>query len=478
MTKNFTPPYPKPHKSKSTLFKRIIRAWDSWIHVVYEKSYTLKLGEVNMPAIDMYVAGEPSLVERILGKDADQFPKHEELAKLLRPLMGNSIFTTNGEVWAAQRSMLKKAFGHTHLRRTFDSMSAASDDLLTLLNKKHNTSNVFDVEPYMTHIAADIIYRTMFSENLTEHESKIIYDSFHAYQKNAQRAFILRLYGLPTFYHNKKVNREAKQIRETFGKYIKARFDKFNSLNEEEKSNYEERDILDSLLTAKHPSTAARFDLEEIIDQLGLFFIAGHETSATTLTWALYLIAKSPELQQELLEEVNNSLENGELTFDSTRQLKTLNFVFQETLRLYPPVGFLMREASCPMELRKKEIKEGSLIVVSPWLIQRSSNHWKNPHEFDPQRFDLTDEAAQVRCPVHDKASEEAYLPFGRGQRICMGASFAQQEAMIVLAKILLQYKINFVEKKEPEVISRVTTRPKHGIRLKFTPRSVTNKNN
>ncbi|MEM8593685.1 MAG: cytochrome P450 [Pseudomonadota bacterium] len=471
---NFTPPYPEPHQSKSSFIKRFIRGWDSWIHVVYKNSYNLKLGEVNLPRTDMFVVGEPNLVTDVFRNKDKLYPKSYQLMKLLEPLMGNSVFTSNGDEWEGQRSMLKNAFGHTHLKRAYGDMLSASNELINIVKKKAAETPEFNIEHYMTHVAADIIYRTMFSESLSEADSKKVFDAFHGFQKSAQKAFILRLYGLPSFFNKRSAKKQAERIRDTFGTYIQPRYEAFQALSDDEKEAYVEKNILDSLLTAKHPTTQQRFTLQEVIDQMGVFFIAGHETTASALSWALYMIAKSPELQESLHQEAKAILDHKEIAPEDIKTLKTFDLVFKETLRLYPPVGFFLREAGCDMSLRSKHIKQGSVVVVSPWLIQRSDNHWKNPHEFDAKRFDTNDSAAQARCPMHDKSHEQAYFPFGKGERICMGAAFAHQESMLVLSKFLYHFKLEPSNSHQPDVVSRVTTRPKNGIFLNIQERNST----
>jgi cytochrome P450 len=462
MKKSFTPPYPKPQAKKNKPLKRLIRGWKSWTDVLYEKSYTAKLGVSWFPAAKQFLIGDAKLVDKVLFNKNNQFPKHKILAKLLTPAIGSkSVFITNGELWKEQRKMMSQAFLHTNLKRSFDMMAEASDVMIDKL-KKRSGSNI-KIDLYMTHVTADIIYRTIFSKSLSSEEAQIVYKNFHDYQTFAQRRFILNLFRLPTFFSGKLAKKHGAQIRNIFTPHITKRYGHYHSLLEKEKNEHKDSDILDSLLRSKSPNDGRQFTVEEIIDQVAIIFLAGHETSAASLSWSLYLIAKSADLQEELYQEIK---ENPIQEHEDIKHLSKLKNVFQESLRLYPPVSFFMRQSSCPLKWRDKLIRTKDILVISPWLIQRSKNHWKNPHEFDPARFDTADKEAQLRCPMHENSIKDGYLPFGKGPRICIGAGFAMQEAMIILSNILREFKILYKENDEPEVVSRVTTRSKNGIYL------------
>ena len=141
------------------------------------------------------------------------------------------------------------------------------------------------------------------------------------------------------------------------------------------------------------------------------------------------------------------------------RDFHHLRNVFRETLRLYPPVAFLPREVSCPVDMRDKHLETGSMLVVAPWLTQRNKNNWACPHSFDPDRFD---------DPANAEMVKQAWFPFGRGPRVCVGAGFAQQEVMIVMATILRRFRLSVKPGYKPEPISRLTIRPRHGMKLLF----------
>ena len=453
MAVRFTPPYPVPHRAKSGLLARFLRGWRSWLDVFFEKSYTMRLGEVHIPALSFYVANELPLVRRVLEEDVADFPKHGFLRGLLDPLIGNSVFAASGEEWAEQRAMVNPAFGHTALKRVFASMGEAIDAFVSRLLAQ-DLSKPVGIDPFVTHVAADIIFRTLFSRPLTEAESRAIYDGFHAYQRHAQRAVMLRLYRLPQLGFDRRARRDAARIHTVFAAEVAARF---AATRERGADAGENDDILQALIDARHPETGRTFSQAEVMEQISTIFLAGHETSASAITWALYLLARDPDLQQQVRAEAGP----GPLAYEDLRGMTVTRDVFRETLRLYPPVSFLVREVTCPVTMRDKQLKQGGMVVVSPWLIQRSRDNFPEPHGFDPGRFTDPDQATACR---------HAYLPFGKGPRLCVGAGFANQEALLAIAGVVRAFRLSPVPGDVPTPVSRLTLRPGGGVRLWLTP--------
>lgn len=450
---SFTPPYPVPHRSKASLAKRFLTGWKSWIHTLFERSYTMKMGEIHLPRLDFYIANELRIVDEVMDDRERIYPKHDFLRELLDPLIGNSVFSANGTDWDHQRQMVNPAFTHTNLKRVFPVMQAAVDDLVRQMNAL-DLSRPVAIEPLMTHVAADIIYRTIFSVALTADEADRIYHAFHRFQKHVQPSAMLRIYGLPLFGFRKRAVRAAAHIHAVFAPIVRARFDAYHERGETGPS-----DILLSLLEARHPESGAPFTFEQIIDQVSTIFLAGHETAASAMSWSFYLLAECPHLQDALLAEMGDR----RLTFESLKGMEGLRNLFRETLRLYPPVSFFVRAVTRPTEMRGKKIDPGAMIVISPWLIQRNKDNFPCPHAFAPERF---------ADPEQAEACRRAYMPFGKGPRICVGAGFAMQEAMLVIGSVVQAFRLAFPEgRSRPQPVSRLTLRSEKGIFLDLTPR-------
>ncbi|MEJ7935779.1 cytochrome P450 [Sphingobium sp. AN558] len=448
----FTPPFPQPTRNKRTMLRRFFIGWDSWIHVLFEKSYTMKMGEVRGRGQLMYIANELSLVDRIL-RGGTEFPKHRELVRSLTPLIGNSVFSANGQDWENQRAMVNPAFAHTALTKSMPLMVGAADALIDRLDAADRSKPV-NIDPMMTHVAADIIFRTLFSQTLDTDRSFIIHQAFGRFQRLSHSASMLDLYGLPGGWFARRSVKPAEAIRNVFRPVVEERFHGFHA-----GVQAPHKDILQSLIEAKHPETGEHFTLAQVMDQVATIFLAGHETSASTMTWAYYLLAECAHIQDRARAEVAQVAGDQPLTAAMLKDMPVIRNIFRETLRLYPPLAFFPREVPCPMRMRDKDLEPGAMLVVAPWLTQRNKDNWACPHSFDPDRFD---------DPANADMAKQAWFPFSRGPRVCVGAGFAQQEVMTVIATVLRRYRMVVKPGWKPEPISRLTIRPRKGMKLMF----------
>ncbi len=453
---NFVPPYPKPHKNKSSFFLRFIRGWNSWLDVLFERSYKMKMGQFYTPRMTVFMVNDPEWVRKILVENPKDYPKHQLLHRLLEPLLGNSIFTTNGEVWERQRRLVDMAFEQARLKLVFPLMHACAKDMLARLDTVANGES-YEVDPEMTYVTADIIFRTILSENLEGSEAMEIYEAFVEFQRHAQRAMVLMIYRLPVWFVKRSGRRSAEQIRNILSGIIARRVKEYESGVTDK---YD--DILAGLMEAKDPVTGDSFNYQELVDQVCMLFLAGHETSASTLAWSMYLVSHAPDLQQQMYEEIMAAVGERDFEMSDMKKMPMVWDVFRESMRLYPPVGFFVREASHSHCIRDKQVPEGSPVMVSPWLIHRHRDLWERPDEFDPARF---------HTPAGEESLKCAYLPFSKGPRVCIGAAFATQEAILIIASVVRRFKLSADEEHVPQPIGRVTIRSNNGIRVRLQRR-------
>ena len=215
-------------------------------------------------------------------------------------------------------------------------------------------------------------------------------------------------------------------------------------------------------MTTADPETGQRFETSEMVDQVAIFFLAGHETSASGLAWALYLLALYPDWQDRVATEAQTAFGGAEPQFSHMSKLGVTRDVFRETLRLYPPVPMMVREATCPETFRNRAIPKGAQIVLSPWHLHRHERIWGDPDGFDPARYATDEGRAAMRC---------AYMPFSAGQRVCPGAGFAMIEGVLLLAMLVRAYRFETVPERPAMPVAHLTVRGKDGIWLKITPR-------
>ncbi|EJY8286665.1 cytochrome P450 [Campylobacter jejuni] len=449
------PFFPKPYKNKASTLLTFLLKRRSWLDGLYERSYKMQTGYVKMPNFDLYVINDTKEVKRMMVDEVREFPKSAFLHELLSPLLGESIFTTNGEVWKKQRELLRPSFEMTRINKVFNLMSEAVADMMDRFSKYPNHA-IIEVDEAMTFITADVIFRTIMSSKLDEEKGKKILNAFVTFQEQSVHTAMRRMFRFPKWLSyvlgDRKRAKAGDVIRQVLSDIIKSRYDMAD--------NAEFEDILGSLLLVVDADTNKRFSFEEILDQVAMLFLAGHETTASSLTWTLYLLSLYPKEQEKAYEEITQVLQGGAIEISHLRQFKYLTNIFKESLRLYPPVGFFAREAKKDTQVRDKLIKKDSGVVIAPWLIHRHEEFWTNPHGFNPSRFE-------------GEYKKDAYLPFGVGERICIGQGFAMQEAILILANILKTYKLELEEGFVPDVVGRLTVRSANGMRIKFSKREL-----
>jgi cytochrome P450 len=466
---HFCPAYPHPRKNKASRFLMFFSARRSWLDSLSERSYRMQMGEVHLPGLDLYMVNEPALVRRVLVGESASFPKSALMGDAFRPLLGDSILTTNGAQWARQRAMMEPAFAQARVQVAFPLMWDAVQAMLARLNTLPN-GFAHDMEVEMTHVTADIIFRTIFSQPLAGEAAHRIFAAFARFQSLAPRLLLPSVYGLRWLVSPWDVwrsRRAAREIRGLLEALVKPRFDACHLGAKAEAhppGNASPQDVLEVFLNARDPVTGEPFAFDEVVDQVAMLFLAGHETSASALTWALYLLAQAPAVQERMHREAVALGAKGDTDASAVKSLALARNVFRETLRLFPPVGFLARQSaqSCPM--RDKTVEQGASVVISPWLIQRHHSLWREPDAFNPDRYENDASRDSLR---------DAYLPFGMGPRVCMGAAFAQQEAVLILSSIVREYRLEAVPGHVPQPVGRLTIRSANGVRLTLHRRAM-----
>lgn len=447
------PFHPKPHNSKAGLITTFLLKRRSWLDGLYAKSYKMRAGRVKMPGFDLFVVNDPKEVRKIMVDNVKEFPKSDMLHELLKPLLGVSIFTTNGEVWKKQRELLRPSFEMTRISKVFDLMSSAAADMMDRF-RKYPDGSIVEVDEHMTFVTADVIFRTIMSSKLDEIKGKEILHAFVTFQEETARTAIRKFFCLPDWLSNilgeNKRMKAGAIIRKSLSDIIKPRYDSYKN------DNYS--DILSSLLHTVDASSGERFSFEEILDQVSMLFLAGHETTASSLTWTLYCLSLDQDAQQKAYNEIISINKDGKFSISDIKEMKYLTNVFKEALRLYPPVGFFARQSKGEAKIRDKVLQKGSGVVVAPWLIHRHDDFWDAPHEFRPDRH-------------NENIPKEKYMPFGLGERICIGQGFAMQEAIIILANILREFKLELKDGFVPDVVGRLTVRSANGMIIKMSKR-------
>ncbi len=452
-----TPPKPPSRPDKVSLWRYVRLFRQDILSAQPQKLYRARMAEFRTPFFRSFMINEPSLVKTVLNERPDDFPKSDRVREGLAPLLGNSVFVTNGEVWKRQRRIIDPAFEGGRLKETFPAMWQATEAALARLATRADGAPI-EIEAETSHAAADVIFRTLFSIPIEHEIAAGVFEEFRTYQRTQPLVNLAAFLPIPRWMprlHARRTRASAESIRKLIARLTEAR-------QQEITEGRAPDDLATKIMTTRDPVTGDVFEPAEMVDQVAIFFLAGHETSASALAWALYLLAIYPEVQDRVAAEALNGIDPATPTFSMVSRLSFTRDVFREVLRLYPPVPMMVRQATCPETFRGRDVPRGSQIVVSPWHLHRTPRLWDDPDGFDPDRW-KTENGKQCQ--------RDAYIPFSSGARVCTGAGFAMIEGALLLAMIVRRFRIEPVEGREPVPVAHLTVRARDGIWLRLTPR-------
>ncbi|KEJ97646.1 Cytochrome P450 [Pseudosulfitobacter pseudonitzschiae] len=447
------PPKPPSRPDKVSLWRYVRLFRRDLLSAQPARLYRAWMAEFRTPFFRSYMLNQPDLVELLLKERPDDFPKSDRISEGLRPLLGNSVFLTNGETWKRQRRIIDPAFEGGRLRDTFAAMWDAAEAAATRLDKR--AGQVVEIEAETSHAAADVIFRTLFSIPIEHEVATEVFDEFRRYQRGQPILNLAAFIPLPRWMprlHRKSTRASAARIRDLITRLTRDRMAAITAGTAPD-------DLATKIMTTADPYTGQTFDTEEMVDQVAIFFLAGHETSASALAWALYLMALYPDWQDRLAAEAQ-VLERADFAVMS--KLRLSRDVFRETLRLYPPVPMMVREAACPEHFRDRVVPKGSQLVLSPWHLHRHERLWDRPDDFDPDRWHTENGKTCAR---------NAYMPFSAGARVCTGAGFAMVEGPLILSRILRDFRVTLTDAPPPVPVAHLTVRSDGGIPLMLTRR-------
>jgi cytochrome P450 len=451
------PPKPADRPDKVSLWRYMRLFRQDILSAQPARLYRAWMAEFRTPFFRSYLANQPELVRLVLKERPGDFPKSMRVAEGLRPLLGQSVFLTNGATWERQRRIIDPAFEGGRLRDTFGAMWEASRACVARLGSQleAEASGVIEIEEVTSHAAADVIFRTLFSIPIENRIATQVFTEFRDYQRGQPILNIAAFLPLPRWmprFHRRSTRAAARSIRALITALTAARMAEIAAGTAPD-------DLATKIMTTADPETGARFDTEEMVDQVAIFFLAGHETSASALAWTLYLLALFPDWQERVAAEAA-ALEGPDFAVMS--RLRVSRDVFREALRLYPPVPMMVRETTCPERLRDRDVAPGAQIVISPWHLHRHNRLWDNPDGFDPARWETENGRACQR---------DAFIPFSAGARVCTGAGFAMVEGPLILSMLLRAFRFEVVPGRVPVPVAHLTVRAKDGIWLRVTRR-------
>ena len=387
---------------------------------------------------------DPDAIRRVLLEELENYPKSDVTKNLLRPAIGESLFIAEGAHWRWQRRAAAPVFSHRNVSALAPVMSAAAEASLARIEAADKRAS--DIYAEMVRATFDITASVTLSGSAL-FSSDEVHRAIDAYIAAAGKLSLFDILGLPMW-----VPRPSRVMAGASLKQMKTIAD--DAVNSRRSAGAGDvPDLLDLLLEGEDPETGRSMSTAELRDNLLTFIVAGHETTALTLAWAFYLCAFDQDIQNKARAEAQSALQGRTATAADLLNLPYCRMIIDEALRLYPPAALVSRTAQAPDTLAGREVKKGDTVMIPIYALHRNALLWDDPDAFRPERF-------------AEKPQRYAYLPFGDGPRICIGASFALQEAVIILATLLAKRRFSPVQGKTPDPVMILTLRPEGGVWL------------
>ena len=390
---------------------------------------------------------DPTAIREILLDRLDDYPKSLVTKNLLKPAIGDSLFIAEGAHWRWQRRAAAPAFSHRNMLNLAPIMTAAAERSCARIAQAG--PRAIDFLGEMVTTTFDVISDVTFSGDDTFNRNAV-HGAIDDYIAEAGKISLFDILGFPDWVPRPGRITSGKALREMKQVADRAIDDRSR------RGNTGTPDLLDLLLQGEDPKTKRRMNTAELRDNLLTFIVAGHETTALTLSWSLYLMGFDQSVQEKARAEAQSVLGGRAATGADLENLPYTRQIIDEALRLYPPAGIISRTACKPDTLGGREIRSGDTVMIPIYALGRNRLLWDDPDAFRPERFE-----------DRKNIDRYAYLPFGDGPRICIGASFALQEAVIILATLLSRFRFTPVPGKDPEPVMILTLRPDGGVWLK-----------
>lgn len=394
------------------------------------------------------LVNHPDLIEQIVVKQNRNFIKPFPF-RYTRKVLGNGLLTSEGSFWLRQRRLAAGAFHAEQVAGYSSDMVACTTRMLD----GWQDGQTRDVHADMMQVTLDIVARTLFGADVSDQSQDIGESLLHAlrsFSLNFGRRLPLPAW-IPTS-GNRRAKAAVRGLNQVVDQIICKR----------RAENAPRKDLLSMMLHARDEDDGSQMTDSQLADEARTFLLAGHETTAISLSWSFYLLATHPQIQQAVAEELDRVLKGRLPTAADMPNLKLTERVVLEAMRLYPPAFTIGREAVADFELGPYTIPAGTTIFMSQWVMHRDERYYEQPEAFDPARW-LPDRSAD--------RPKMAYFPFGGGPRVCIGNTFAMLESMLVLATVASQWSMQLVLGQEIRLAPVLTLRPRNGIRVLLSKR-------
>ncbi|GEO86548.1 MULTISPECIES: cytochrome P450 [Alphaproteobacteria] len=457
----FEPPAPQPRPvplSRLAIIRTVLR---NPLELWGVPSYTLPWIETRFFGRSTLIVNDPDLIRRVLVENTGNYRMDEVRQLVLRPILRDGLLTAEGGVWKRSRKAMAPVFTPRHAQGFARQMLEKSEEFAERYATEASVGMVRDIAVDMTELTYLILSETLFSGEIATDSGDIAGD-VDALLETMGRIDPLDLLAAPQWMPRLRriggyrVLRKFRALVRTTMEVRKAAMTR--------DPQAAPRDFLTLLLEIEGPKGLTSAEIE---DNILTFVGAGHETTARALSWALYCLAKCPDIRERVETEIDAVVESGADPVDWLERMPLVRAAFEETLRLYPPAPSINRQAVADdcfeaADGTVLDIRKGTTILIMPWTLHRHELYWDEPRVFDPSRF----------LPENrDRIDRFQYLPFGAGPRVCIGATFALQEAVIALAVLMRLYRFDVTEETRPWPVQKLTTQPQGGLPMRVMMR-------
>ena len=445
------PPVPPRAPDSMTAFGRVMALRENPILAWGNRSYEEDIICSRFLGRSNFILNTPDSIRHVLVDNYENYARTPFAIRVLRPILGEGLLTAEGRAWKHQRRTLAPAFTPRAVGTLVPHMIAATDETIAKLAKA--VGGPVDLREAMQRMTLEIAGRTMFSFGMDRHGAALR-DFVMEYGEKLARPHFLDLL-LPLSWPSPQDFARVR-FRKRWTQFVAMLMAERRAAGKSDGAP--PRDLFDLMGAARDPETGDAFTEEQLGDEVATMILAGHETTATALFWSLYLLALDPATQDQLAAEVQGATVNDASDIE---RLKFTRAVVDEAMRLYPPVFLIARAASAPDVIAGMAVKKNNVVLISPWLLHRHEKLWRDPNAFIPSRF-------MAPAPPPDRF---AYMPFGVGARVCIGAHFALVEATLALAKLIGAFRVEMLDKEPVMPVGVVTTQPDRSPMFRITPR-------
>jgi cytochrome P450 len=448
------PPHVHPHTRPLSILQSVRAARRNVLEIIPAIAYRQPIVSGRMGGARWHMVQDPAALRRIYLENVGNYPKSGVMLRMLRPAVGDSLFTSEGASWRWQRRSVAPVFAQRNVVALAPVMTATAERATQRLREAGTHAEMVGE---MLTATFDVICDVALSGR--EHFDAGVYGAaITRYFETAGKASILDFLRVPSW-----IPRPGELLglgavhtmHEMVASAIAAR---------RKEATGKSDDLLDFMLQAKDPDTGRVMTPDDVLHNMQFFIVAGHETTALALAWALQLLALQPDVQEQAGEQARRVLGENAATAELLDAMPLIRQILEESMRLYPPVGMLAREVLQTDELCGRQIHANDVVFLPLYALHRHELLWDEPNAFRPERFSA--EAAKVR-------DRYTYLPFGAGPRVCVGANFAMMQAQIILATLLARFRFAPGPKPLPTPTMAMTVRPDTGVTLAITARTV-----